>query len=543
MAIGLDSATFDLLKPWIEQGKLPNLSDLVRRGASGTLNSTVPPHTAPAWSSFMTGKNPGKHGVFGFMKLTKDRGHLQLASSKDRKAQDIWEILSQHGRKVVVIRVPLTYPTRPVNGILVSGFMTPRGATDYIYPPELKEEIESAIGGLGGDSPKSSVRMNLELAILKDLNSTLDKFSEGLPEIIRKYAWDFFMVVFQGTDEVQHRFWHLLDPSHPRFDKTKAARYGEAILRYYQRIDQVIGSMVSNVDREETTVILLSDHGAGPLHKWVSLNNLFWRSGLLKFRLDPLTRVKVFLFTIGLSPLTLYHFILKLQLIRVRSFIRNEENRERFRPLFLSLRDVDWSRTKAYALGGWGQVYINRNAIETDYEKVRQTITGLLVGLVDPGSGKQIFRRENIHFREEIYQGPFLSEAPDMLALPDSPYQGYADYEFGFKAVVMSAGPQISGTHAMNGIFIASGADINEGVTLPPSSIVDAAPTILYLMGVRIPKQMDGRVMKEAIAESRLSSDPPQYESDSQVADRSTKPYTAVEEEDLMRRLRQLGYL
>src|SRR5258708_11462961 len=144
--IGLDGATFDLIHPFIAQGFLPNLQSLISKGSYGELSSTIPPVTASAWTSFMTGKNPGKHGLFDFMQRRKNSYDLAPVSAFDRDGKAVWEIASELGKKCIVIGVPVTYPPTPLNGLMVTGMLTPRGAADYTYPPELKNEIAGAIG-------------------------------------------------------------------------------------------------------------------------------------------------------------------------------------------------------------------------------------------------------------------------------------------------------------------------------------------------------------------------------------------------------------
>jgi predicted AlkP superfamily phosphohydrolase/phosphomutase len=492
----------------------------------------------------MTGKNPGKHGVFGFMKLSDKEKNLRLTSSTDRKAQDLWEIMSAYGKKVAVIRVPVTYPTRVVNGILVSGFMTPPNVEDYIYPISLRKEIEQEIGELTPPRSKAPVKGDLEASIIEDLKSSLERLGRGLPNMLVNHDWDFFMVVFQGTDEVQHRFWHLTDPKHPKFDRTQFAKHGDVILHYYQAVDKIISSMLEMVNLTETTVVILSDHGARALHKWVSLNNIFWRNRLLAFKRDPWTRLKLMLFRVGVTPVTLYRVVWKLNLAGVRNAIRNEETRSSLRWLMLSLKDLDWSATKVYALGGWGQIYLNRSGIQPgEYEDVRRRATDILIAALDPTSGQRIFDSNNVMRREQVYQGSYLSDAPDLIALPDPPYQGYADYEFGFNSPVASS-IGISGTHSMNGILILRGPAIKADVKMSTASIMDVAPTILYLMGLPIPNDMDGKVLSDAIRKEHVATRAPAYSDEKgRISQEPSFSYSAEEEERLKKSLKDLGYL
>ena len=146
LVIGLDGVPPDLLRPWIEAGELPTMAHLVRQGASGTLRSTMPPTSGPSWSSFMTGKNPGKTGIYDFLHRAQGSYHFPPVNASLRDGLDLWQILSQAGRRVGVLNVPLTYPIRPVNGFMISGWMTPYSAKDYVYPPELDAELRQAVG-------------------------------------------------------------------------------------------------------------------------------------------------------------------------------------------------------------------------------------------------------------------------------------------------------------------------------------------------------------------------------------------------------------
>jgi len=543
IVIGLDSAAFDVLKPWMDRGYLPTISRLVRNGASGKLTSTLPPHTAPAWSSFMTGKNPGKHGIFGLMTMSKHHERLQLVSSTDRKAQDLWEILSDNGRKVVLVNVPLTYPVRRVNGVLVSGFMTPPSAPDYGYPESVIEELRVKCGDFKPNVDRSTFsEKDPEASVLNAIEQGLNPLARTVSYLLSSHEWDFFMFVIQGTDEIQHRLWHLMDPNHPRYSRDEASRYERTILRYYQRVDEVLSETLSKIDRE-TIIVLVSDHGTRPVDKWISINMILWKNRLLFFKRDPVTQLKLLLFRIGVTPINLYRLVLSFQLDQLRRSIKKEETRSILRPFLISLRDVDWSRTKVYSLGGWGQVYVNAEAVpSSEYEEIRQKAIHTLLDSTDPATGEHFFASDGIYLSEQIYHGPLLDKGPDILALTTPPYQGYPDYEFGFNKTVVSA-RGISGTHAMDGILVIAGPEIKKHISLTKTSIMDIAPTILYLMGTDIPEDMDGVVVAAAIEDSYLSSRPPKYKTGMVTEKQAAHEYTIDEQERLKRMLKDLGYL
>src|SRR6266849_2073855 len=146
LVICLDGATFDLLRPWIEAGRLPTLKRFLAEGVSGDLQSVIPPITAPAWASFMTGKNPGKHGIYHFVNRAPQGGHQAFFSATSRTGRTLWELLGEDGKQVVVLNVPTTYPPQPVNGVLIADFLTPPGKKDFTYPLSLLDEIEEKFG-------------------------------------------------------------------------------------------------------------------------------------------------------------------------------------------------------------------------------------------------------------------------------------------------------------------------------------------------------------------------------------------------------------
>ena len=146
LVIGLDGASFNVLDPLIENGHLKNLAGLIAGGARADLETTFPPITAVAWSSFMTGKNPGKHGIFEFVRLDHDSRRELAVNASFRQGSAIWDLLSDAGERVVVHNFPCTYPPRKVNGLMIADFMTPRGRKDFTYPASLLSDLEARFG-------------------------------------------------------------------------------------------------------------------------------------------------------------------------------------------------------------------------------------------------------------------------------------------------------------------------------------------------------------------------------------------------------------
>ncbi len=551
MVIGLDAATLDILKPWMEQGLLPNLARLWKNGVALVLESTIPPHTGSGWSSIVTGVNPGKHGVFGLMDYVPGTGILPTNSTR-RRSPAVWDILSMHGKKVIVVNVPITYPVESVNGVMISGFMTPANAEDYTYPKSLKEELEKELGKfqIDGAEKGSALRGEFEASFLENLDTALHCHISTTLYLIEKYDWDFMMFVVHGTDVVQHKFWELLDKSHPLYDESKAGKYADVILKYYQKVDDGLGRIVAKAD-ENTIILVPSDHGAGSLYRMVSINNLLLRLGFLKFKRTTKVQLKYLLFKLGVTPLRLFRLTLKLKLGGLRREIRKEDVRRRIRRFFLSLTDVDWKRTKVYSLGGWGQIFINlkgRNpsgVVEPgdESDKLVSTLIEELGKIRDPKNGQTVFERPNILRREQIYTGPYVKTAPEITAIVSEHYKAYPDYEFGFNSIVFDTFPGMGGTHSMKGILILSGLGVKKGVEIGSAKIVDVAPTILYLLNVPIPENMDGKVLTQFLEPAFTDSHPIRFQKPVGSTEEVQYAYSDEQQEQLKKVLKGLGYL
>lgn len=544
--IGLDGATFDLITPWVAEGRLPHLASLLDNGTHGELSSTIHPLTAAAWTSFMTGKNPGKHGVYDFITRVPGSYDIQLVNSRTRDPETLWRILGSHGKQVGVINIPLNYPPEPINGFLVSWMDAPGTQSRYTHPPELAAELKVALG---------------EYCLTVNFNSTLDQYAKDLFAMVDNRAaaitylmenkpWDLFVSLFSATDFVQHAFWKYMDETHPHYDVEGAVKYGTVIRDIYEKIDEKIGSLLARLD-EKDVVIIMSDHGAGPLKGVVNLNRWLQMQGLLQFSegtgaafsgilLKVLTRVKAAI------PVTVKDFI-KQRLPSLRDRMESH--------LFLSY--LDWPRTQAFALGAYGNIWINLKGREPqgvvapggEYETLMNQIERGLMALSFNGE----LMVEKVHRKHEIYSGPYLERAPDLVVQwKDYAYhsrQRFGESEtqlFQNEQTMPMAKMEMNGFHRMNGVFIAKGPGIAPGKKIDGASIMDVAPTILYLMGLPIPESMDGKVLNEIFEAGVMASKPLVRQSETEetgVAAPVATPYSEDEEEMIRQRLKALGYL
>lgn len=507
VVVGLDGATFDLIKPWAEEGHLPTLRRLMRDGAHGTLDSIVPPMTAPAWTSFATGVNPGKHRLYDWIAREPDSYRFTPVTALDGKAPTLYTLLSGYDRRVVALNVPMTYPPVPVNGVMVSGMPTPSTNVTFTYPESLYQDILDAIGDyiLYPDPGEAYSDSGID-SFLERLYRSADLRMQAFAYLREREKPDFAMMVFNGTDTVSHAMWKFMDRSHPLHDPSKFVKYGNAIRDYYKHVDGLLASVVNSLD-QDSTLIIMSDHGFGPFHKFIHVNNWLIQQGFMSIKRDWRSRFKQKTFNLGFAPMNVYNSLMQLGLGKLKREVVRGQGQGLLKTFFLSFADVDWSRTVAYSLGNVGQIYLNVAGREPqgtvkpgeEYERVRVKIIDQLAKLRDPDTGECVV--ESIYRREDIYHGEMLEYAADIVFIPKRlEYFGFGEYEFGSHKIIESMRRGISGTHRMNGIFLAYGAPIKAGVEVTGASLIDLAPTILHLMSLPVPQRMDGQVLTEAIS-------------------------------------------
>lgn len=521
LVIGLDGATFDVLNPWLAAGYLPTLATLTRGGACGVLRSTLPPVTAPAWASFMTGWQPTRHGVFDFFAPGRAvQGSLELVNSSHVRGPLLWERLSAAGARVGVLNVPLTYPPRAVNGFLVPGLLSPdQGATTF--PAGFLARYVAELGPYRL-TPRGLFRPNTPQPFIDELLTVTETQLRYALRLSREHPVDFLMVHFLATDIAQHKLWRYMDSAHPWYDAAESARYGPAIRDIFSRIDAGLGELLAQLPGPVTTLVM-SDHGFGPQHRTVNLNNLLQATGDLRLRRTP-----------GVWA--------RRQAQRSRPARRILGwRRSDLRDQPVQFSDVDWPQTRAYAVGHMGQVYLNVRGREpagqvasADYEAERAALAERLLAWRTP-NGQRIV--------DAVIPAPGLTHGgPDLHVIMDG-YRSVAYPMFaadGQIALEQRGGD--SGNHRPEGILILHGPDIQAGLTLPETHITDLAPTILHLMGAPIPPDLDGRVLLEALTPAARTRRPlalaalPATEPEAQALDAAAAAEVAA-------RLRALGYL
>ena len=545
--LGLDGASPDIIDSLIQEGRLPSFKALRDGGISGRLRTTVPPITGSAWSSFMTGKNPGKHGIFDFTYRKDGEYELAPISAHMRDGKAFWSIAGEVNKKVCIFNVPVTYPPEAVNGVMVSGMLTPSSRGDYTYPLSVASELDRVTGKYQIHITESYSKRR-EGRFLKHLYDVTLKQKKAMNYLLERDEWDIFVAVFQGIDVLQHELWHTYDRKHFRHGQHEE-QYTDEIPRFYEFMDGVLGELMEWCDKQGSVLIVMSDHGAGPLKKLLYVNNFLMKKGFLKLKRSTMTRFKHLLFRLGIAPMTFYHILLLVGLGRLKHKTRFGQGSSWLKQFFLSFEDVDWNSTKAYAIGSTaGQVYVNLRGREPggiieagkEYEEVREDIIAELSALVDRETGETII--EDIYKKEELYSGPHSVIAPDIVFLPKGlEIVAFGEYEFASHRM-LDYSHGLSGSHRMDGVLMMKGVGLRKGIKIMNANIMDIAPTVLYLLGLSISKDMDGVVLKDAILDEVLEQNPIQFGDDATRSVRAGGAYTKSEEEELKAHLKSLGY-
>jgi predicted AlkP superfamily phosphohydrolase/phosphomutase len=538
--IGLDGAPFGVIQRLTEEGVLPNIKKLIEEGAFGPLLSSYLPETPIAWTSIVTGKNAGKHGVYDWGERVEGSYDIGLSLSHSCKEPPLWEMIGEEGRKSGIFNVPLTYPPRPLNGFLVSGFDTPNTKVCFTYPDSLSEEIRSRIKDYVLVEREAYTRGN-ERKYVDDILYVLEKKEAAALYLIDRYEMDFGLFVFMEIDHLHHKLWRLLEEG-----SEEEKRLFQEV---YQRMDETVGKIVNRFDGE-TTFILVSDHGAGPLEGIMFINKWLMEEGWLKLKRGPSLYLKSFLSRTNLFVKG-YRLLCKFGLGRLAKLLPASLQYD-LATSFISFGDVDWERTKAYAFGKYGQIFINLEGREPqgivgpgeEYEQLLKEISQRLLKLVHPRTGGQMVRE--VLRKEKLYQGPMLKKAPDLsFVIGDFRYDSSVQFGLGIDGIFGIPVFEDSGTHRREGILIASGKGIKTNFNIKGATLVDIAPTALYLLNLPIPNDMDGNVLTTMFREDWIKGHPIRHkEKESKDSSPETKTELSLEEMEMVKkRLRSLGYL
>jgi predicted AlkP superfamily phosphohydrolase/phosphomutase len=502
----------------------------------------------------MTGRNPGKHGLFDFMEPVAGGHSFRFTNATSRYAESLWMHLSRQGRRVGVVNVPMTYPPEPVNGYLIAGMDSPDESSPYIHPEEVRQELRGQgidyhidvrhVGNMRSDARRE--------AILREFFDVDTLRTQALKHLSRRYPADFRMVVYSGTDQVPHHFWHYMDPTHDQHDVEGAKKFGNAVRDIYVHSDRQIAALLEEVD-DRTVVIIMSDHGFGQATNLrLRINQALESAGLLKFKKEgALSRAKRVV--AGAADRVLRTTLSPRVKQKLASWM------PRLRVWFEKLDEapVDWSGTVAHTnevCRSFPTIWLNHELIgknEEELEKALRATEEALYKIKDPKTGKQAI--SHLYRSRDLYQGPYVDRAPDLVpswwedgwSLEQSIPGGPAELIAERTTEQVRGGLDWTGTHRMNGVFIMTGGPVRRAHELTGAQILDVTPTVLYLMGLPIPADMDGRPLVESLDPDFVAAHPVRREqADGQAAPREQGPGFSQEEEEMIaERLKAMGYI
>ncbi|MBA3653834.1 MAG: alkaline phosphatase family protein [Actinobacteria bacterium] len=551
LIIGLDAATPRLVEKWVSEGRLPTIAKFLADGAFGPLRSVPNRNSAPAWSTMVTGTNPGKHGIFWFTEDNPETYDYKFVNGSFRRTKAFWRVLSDEGQRVGIVNVPLSFPAEDVNGVFVGGLDSPSPDDPrFTHPPELRHEVVKAAGGEYFVHPGLAKFVIAGQADegLERLHRSIDKRAAVSKHLMANHEWDAFMVVFTETDVVQHFFWKQMedpDPGTPEHHQT-------AVRDTYEHCDRVAADLIEAAG-PDTLVIVVSDHGARfddglarAIPSWLE------QLGLLAYKEEKANRnakavvqgaiAKTFRqLDKRLSPEAKHRLARRFPWARSRVEV------------MMSYAKVDWSRTLAYTDGKRPEIWINLKGRQNqgivdpaDYDKVRQQIIDAIEPALNAKTGEPLCRK--VWKREDAYSGPYVERSPDLIIewldagpcldvkqadgrvfklekhhLPDDPFDRL-----------------LNGGHDQFGIVGLLGPGVRPG-RIDGAEIADIGPTILYVRDAPIPEDVDGKVLTSALTFDRGAKQgdsaqaPPTSAGDTQ--------YSADEEAEIHERLQALGYV
>lgn len=427
--IGLDGTPYTLLRQYTADGTMPNLARIAEAGSLRQMDVSIPEVSSTSWTCFYTGSNPAQHGIYGFLDLQPNSYKIYFPNSRNVKAPAVWDILGNHAKRSVVINVPETYPAKPLNGVLISGFV----ATDIkkaTYPPELLPTLSELQYRLDPDATKA--RESKEV-FLDDIFDVFEKRRRAILHLFEREQWSLFIGTVTETDRLHHFMWDAAaDAQH---------KYHDAFREFYRRVDKLLGEVYDRLPAE-TTFMMCSDHGFTKIEQQVYLNYWLKSHGYLSFTSDQPRSVE------EIAPGS-------------RAFA------------------LDPTRVYINLKGKYPQGVVEPGA---EYEQLRREIADGLLALEH--NGRKVLQR--VFMKEEVFHGPLMEQAPDLIVLSNYGF----DIKGAVNKQALMDTEIFTGMHTQDDahFFIS-----RKGLSERKPHICDITPTILKELGVAVPDGMAGK--------------------------------------------------
>jgi len=529
LVTGLDGATFDVIDRLAAAGEMPFTASLLERGSRAPLRSTTPPFTPMAWSTYLTGLNPGRHGIFDFLQFDPDSKKLRLATAADRRGPTIATRLSAAGKFPVLINIPFTYPPDKTGGNIIAGMDAPGVHAEFTYPAGLYREIRKHVGEYRLHDYRASGRKAADY--LPVLEAVLRNRRETAAYLMKSRPWDFFMVVFSVTDHVQHFFWD-----------EEAEEVPEPIRRIFRLADEAMAELASLAPRG-TALAIMSDHGMGDLRARINLNRKLLQSGYLSLREPTKGRAGLYGALGSLKKLARGKLPPAVR-DRIRILLPGLEQKAE---TGFAFSNFDWEKTTAFATGFYGNIYLVPPAPPGIIDRLRHELTSWIPpGLKEPPI-------EDLVPGEELYPGGEPGGIPDLVpiwrgwayAADQSPPEIPGDFVSGLLPVDGSD-MFVRAVHRMDGVLMVGDGPFARNAVIRNPTLADLAPTFLHLLGEPVPDLLDGRVLEEAFEPGWLGDRPVRICEDALIdSDPDGKRFgpSAADREEVEERLRGLGYI
>jgi predicted AlkP superfamily phosphohydrolase/phosphomutase len=445
---GIDGAPPDLILKWM--GDLPNIKKMAKGGIFAKMETVKPPTSIAAWTSFFSGRDPGETGIYNYTaRYHKNRTAAELINSRNIKADMAWDILGKHGKKSIILGVISSNPVKKINGIMLSGLLTPNLDEQSLYPYELKQEILDVCGGKYMFDVLESFtyrKFNLDELVEKVYEMT-DIQLKLVKHFLKTKEWDFFAYTLMGSDRLHHRLWRYIDEGHINYESHP--KYSRVIKDYYCYLDKEIGEVMALCPKE-TIFMVASDHGMGRLDGRINLNDWLAQRGYLSFKNEYYLRA------------------------------------QKEGPIKFDAKEIDWEKTKAFAASAYeALIFINKEAVGDNYNYFCDKLSKEIAQI--PGKdGKKL--NTQVFKSADIYSNGFDENAPDLIAYFDNLFWG-TNCDIGNKGLYSLSNlvGADDALHGKEGIFILSGAGIAAKNTIKKVEILDVAPTILSIFN--LPKE------------------------------------------------------
>lgn len=496
LVIALQEATLDLIRPWAEDGTLPVLRSMMDSGICGALLGVEPLSTPHSWGNILTGKGAGYHGVFDFWQRDTS-GRFNPTNRTSLREKPVWALLNQGGLKSAILNIPLSYPPEAAGGFMVSGLEAPGITRAIAVPREVYDQISRRFGKYRPAAVFPGGRQKSDYLGLFERETS--RQAEVYAYLLSRNHWDFAMAYFVDAAMAQHYFWADMasgDASNPYRDILKTA---------YRCLDEAIGRLITAAG-PETTVFVVSECGAGPIRYGVQINTWLQREGFLDWKRSASSGTMSRRTRSALSEWsdTGKAFAKRHVPESIRSWLKQYVPALKGGQGDNSTKAIDWSRSRAFAQGKEGSLFINLKGRDprgivapgVEYDAVRQAIIDRLGELRDPDTGERAVTR--VARREDLFRGPMTDLAPDLfIEWRDDMYMpaeqpGERDRVFVTRYREGMSWPT-SGSHRLEGVLIASGPEIRPRTQVSGATTFDLLPTWLRLLGQPLPPGLEGR--------------------------------------------------